>query len=287
MNIFGCLLLFILSVNGKSLSLSLTEPKNYTIDKSIYQNAKKIQFEIWGAGGAGGTCISYVTSVVCGGCASGGGGSGAYVRLTLDTNVDDVDQIFIITVGKGGVFNTDNNNGESSIIHNIINNQSIIVGGGLSGINKEGGSGGKIIKNDMILEIDANGKFGDCAKNEGFVGNVPNDPRSNYGGFLGGDIPNEKASYRQYRGGDGGASYQNVGNGRGAVSFNSDNLEKDGKLGGGGGGAVIKSDIPLFRCLGFLFPRCEPEYYVNCNKPELYLNGGNGGDGLVIMTFIE
>ena len=79
--------LLILQVSANIVTITLDTPGSYQLTPEDYQYSPQIIVEMWGAGGGG-----------CSGNCGIGGGSGAYIKATINTNLET----FNLTIGVGG-----------------------------------------------------------------------------------------------------------------------------------------------------------------------------------------
>ena len=118
--------------------ITFDTPGNYQLTPQDYQYSPQIIVEMWGAGGGG-----------CSGDCGIGGGSGAYIKATINTNLET----FNLTVGLGGkggdgaqtecystgcaypwLLNSKNYSGYNGTDTKIISlNNNLVAGGGLKG----------------------------------------------------------------------------------------------------------------------------------------------------------
>ena len=292
------LLLFINLVVATQLTFD--QPGEYQLTPEMYNFADEITVELWGAGGGG-----------CSGDCGIGGGSGAYIKATLNTNLESF-YLIVGASGKGGRSYTyitnpcipskypweyekilySGYNGTNTVINS--NSNSIIAGGGLGGnwtseksctTDQFGGrcmytvnNGGKYIINyvDGIVDIALDGNSGEVSTN------MLNSTKQ----------CNISAYTKNYiiRSGDGGQAYMGgkVGKGNSKqyccnncgwacwthVTCDIDYTYMNATSPGSGGGGSLDTATTCGSC--------------ECGGGNLivyFRNGGDGGNGTIIVTF--
>ena len=283
---------------------------NFTNNEQFFNVPSEIDevlLYVWGAGGGGGGYIN-------GGC----GGSGGYSSAII--NVKDIDKLYI-HVGGGGEGNQYNSSvnegyqyggiggkgggsggGKSGIYINSIadGNEILISGGGggaggtsIAGKFCNGGGGGGLKGNngsiESILESNSSSKNNmggggtQIKGGDGGRGNIiGNDGTRGQGGdaiiSIDGGTSQAGGGAGYWGGGSGGTLYgRSVGSGGGGSGYYDKNYTKNAVL--------IASDTVLYDDVPINPPNSDNQYYIeNIGKGGIN-NGGNGGNGLVILLY--
>ncbi|MCO5258815.1 MAG: T9SS type A sorting domain-containing protein [Crocinitomicaceae bacterium] len=240
---------------GQALSDTFSMPGTYTW--TVPQNVTSVKFQVWGAGGGGGGAESHLINY--GGSQSqsllylpraGGGGGGAFASASFATVPGENCTINVGVGGAGGVSTQDGGNGEYSSIEYA----------GSTIVSAEGGNGGAYRDNENNVGV-ANGQGGTSGANILFVGGNGAPSNTTDLGAGGGGAAGNNGN-----GTDGTGSAAGIGGSVGGGNGGDPTTlaDEDGKPGanpGGGGSGAKRTDL------------------AGTNK------GGNGGNGLVIVTY--